>query len=801
MSGVLQEFRKFLVGTLRRRLVLGMATVHAILISLFILGSMIRQQSLLQGIKLEEAVALSQSLALSAAGWLASDDISGLQELVEAQRRYPEMVFAMLTDENGHIMASTDRPRIGSYLLDLPNEIRQVIFNDSVSIVDVAVPSMLGAKHVGWARIGIGQRQVTQRLAEISRHGSLYMLAAIAFGSLVAWLISVSFTRRLHAVQDTIGQVRSGVWSARSTIGGTDEAASIALEFNALLDMLDARDKELARSRGDLHKREELLSESQRIGQIGSWDWDATSDTIWWSEEYYRIFDLDPGAPMPQYLEHLDAYTPESKERLDAVVKHAMKTGEPYEVDLELARPNASTRWIAARGEAKRDDRGTIWGLRGTAQNITDRKLAEQELKRLTLQSEMILNSAGEGIFGTDSDGAILFMNAAAQSMLGFRMADILGKDSHALLHHTRADGRPYPPGECALHASLKSGTMLRRGDEVFWTADGRMIPVEYTSAPLLDGGSTIGAVTVFQDTAERKIAEKEIRALNENLEKRVKERTSDLRKKSDELRDSQAALMNIVEDLNMKAEELESANDRLQDLDRLKSLFIASMSHELRTPLNSIIGFSSILLNEWVGALTMEQKEDLAAILRSGKHLLALINDVIDVSKIEAGKMESIEEEFDISGTASEAAEAFSEEARRKDLVVDVKAISLQVFGDRRRLLQCLLNLVSNAVRYTDSGRIEIRIELVDGEKTLECSVSDTGIGIATDDLPKLFSPFVRIQFPRRSLVPGTGLGLYLVKKLTKEVLKGDVEVHSEYGRGSRFALKLPLAVWRRRI
>lgn len=799
MSGVLPAIRKILGGTLRRRLVVGMAAVHAIMISLFVMGSTIRLQSLLQGIKVEETVALSQSLAISAAGWLASDDISGLQELVEAQRRYPEMIFAMLADRDGRILASTDRQRIGSYLLDLPTDAHQVIFSHSISIVDVAVPALLGTEQVGWVRIGIGQRQVAEKLMEISRAGLLYLLAAIASGAIVAWLIGMQFTRRLHTIQDTMAEVRRGVRTARSTVEGTDEAASIASEFNAMLDMLDMRDRELATSQNDLHRRGELLGESQRIGQIGSWDWNSVSDTIWWSDEYCRIFNRNADEPTPNYQEHLDAYTPESKERLDAVVRRAMRTGESYEVDLELARPNAATRWIVARGEVKRNDQGIICGLRGTAQNITERKMAEQELKRMTLRYEMILNSAGEGIFGTDSDGSLLFMNAAAQSVLGLQMADILGKDSHALFHHTRADGTPYPLAECALHASLKSGMVSRRGDDIFWATDGRMIPVEYTSAPLLDGGSTIGAVIVFRDTTERKLAEEEIRALNENLEKRVKDRTSELRKKSDELRDSQAALMNIVEDLNEKAEELESANDRLKDLDRLKSLFIATMSHELRTPLNSIIGFSSILVNEWVGVLTTEQKDDVAAILRSGKHLLALINDVIDVSKIEAGKMESLEEEFDVSGVAFEAAEAISEDARKKSLVVDVKAMNLGVFGDRRRLLQCLLNLANNAVRYTDSGRIEISADLADEGETLELSVSDTGIGIAPDDLPKLFSPFVRIVLPRRPLVPGTGLGLYLVKKLAKEVLKGDIVVQSEYGKGSRFALRFPLAKWRR--
>ena len=139
------------------------------------------------------------------------------------------------------------------------------------------------------------------------------------------------------------------------------------------------------------------------------------------------------------------------------------------------------------------------------------------------------------------------------------------------------------------------------------------MFPVEHVNTPLIDHGLVVGAVVVFRDITERKQTEEEIRRLNEGLEKRVAERTADLQRTSEELKDSQMALMNIVEDLNEKTAELESANAKLQELDRLKSMFIASMSHELRTPLNSIIGFSSIMLNEWTGPLTAEQKENLA--------------------------------------------------------------------------------------------------------------------------------------------------------------------------------------------
>ncbi|MDD2853151.1 MAG: PAS domain S-box protein [Desulfuromonadaceae bacterium] len=126
--------------------------------------------------------------------------------------------------------------------------------------------------------------------------------------------------------------------------------------------------------------RERMLNESQRVGQVGGWDWDAVNDVIWWSDEYYRIYGLEPGTPPPNYQDHLRVYTPESAERLDAAVKRAMESGEPYEVDLELAGPTPTTRWIVARCEVKHDENGAIVGLRGTAHNITERKLAEEEL-------------------------------------------------------------------------------------------------------------------------------------------------------------------------------------------------------------------------------------------------------------------------------------------------------------------------------------------------------------------------------------------------------------------------------------
>ncbi|MBU0485307.1 MAG: response regulator [Proteobacteria bacterium] len=149
-----------------------------------------------------------------------------------------------------------------------------------------------------------------------------------------------------------------------------------------------ATEEALRRNEKALRIRETLLNESQRVGLVGGWDWDALSDTIWWSDEYYRIYGLEVGSPPPGYEEHLKVYTPESAARLDEAVKRAMELGESYEVDLELAKPTPITRWIVARCEVKRDEAGAICGLRGTAQNISERKKAEEQLRKLNEELE-----------------------------------------------------------------------------------------------------------------------------------------------------------------------------------------------------------------------------------------------------------------------------------------------------------------------------------------------------------------------------------------------------------------------------
>ncbi len=236
----------FLFMTLRGRLIVGVAVVHAVMMALFIVDLTARQRSMLLERQTEQAIALSRTLAVSAAGWIASDDLAGLQELVTAQQEEQELAFAILTDNTGKVLAHSVPAYRGKYLLDLPTGDVTATISKSEGLVDVISPAMLGKQRVGWARIGIGQKRAAEKLSRIITDGVLYAMLAILVGSLIAWMMGNRITRRLYAIQKTMDQIGAGNTGSRTNLQGQDEAAVIAAEFNAMLDRLAEREGALS---------------------------------------------------------------------------------------------------------------------------------------------------------------------------------------------------------------------------------------------------------------------------------------------------------------------------------------------------------------------------------------------------------------------------------------------------------------------------------------------------------------------------------------------------------------------------
>jgi signal transduction histidine kinase len=245
------------------------------------------------------------------------------------------------------------------------------------------------------------------------------------------------------------------------------------------------------------------------------------------------------------------------------------------------------------------------------------------------------------------------------------------------------------------------------------------------------------------------------------------------------------------------KSRELEAANRQLEAASRHKSEFLANMSHELRTPLNAIIGFSEVLQERMFGELNAKQAEYIEDILSSGRHLLSLINDILDLSKVEAGRMELQLGRFDLPSALDGALTLVRERATRHGITLDLAVDPRldDVVGDERKVRQVVLNLLSNAVKFTgEGGRVGVAAVRRDGE--VEVSVSDTGIGIAAEDQPAIFEEFRQVGSDYTRKREGTGLGLTLARKFV-ELHGGRIWVASEVGKGSTFAFTLPERPW----
>jgi PAS domain S-box-containing protein len=356
---------KYLFSTLRGRLIVGVAVVHALMMTLFIVDLTVRQRAMLLDRQAEEAIALSHALATSAAGWIAAYDISGLQELVEVQKRYPELLFAILVDEKGRVLANTDRSKTGLYLYDLPEEAKQTVFARSPALVDVAAPAVIQGRVVGWARVGIGQKSAGEKLAEITRSGIVYALGAIVLGSVIAWLMGRKISRRLYAVQETINKVQAGDQLARSSITGDDEAAMMAKEFNLMLDAVAERDAELRTS-------EEQFRAVVENSPVVVFSIDRNGVFTLSEGKGLKKLGIAPGEVVGKSVFELYAHNSKIISNFNRSLK-----GESFTTVDDEAGFSFETRWTHIR-----DDAGKVNRIVGVSVDVTERKQAVEELKK-----------------------------------------------------------------------------------------------------------------------------------------------------------------------------------------------------------------------------------------------------------------------------------------------------------------------------------------------------------------------------------------------------------------------------------
>jgi PAS domain S-box-containing protein len=375
---------------------------------------------------------------------------------------------------------------------------------------------------------------------------------------------------------------------------------------------------------------------------------------------------------------------------------------------------------------------------------------SKKQADTLARKNELILNSAGEGIFGVDIKGGCIFVNPAAAEMLGFKVEELIGQRIHNIIHQRPAHTSCEKSEECPIHLTLRDGLAHHKNEDIFWRKDGTPFPVEYSSTPIWDESDQLsGTVVTFNDITEHLRAEKD------------------------------RIIRQVAEQAN-----------------KAKSAFIAHMSHEIRTPMNAVLGCTQILLGEQP-SFSSRHVDLLQTIQRSGGHLLSLINDILDISKIEAGHVSRKETVFSLPNLLQEIQAVFRLSAENKGLRFFVyydETLPPYVQADEGRLRQVLVNLLGNAIKFTEQGSVVLRAHAdIIQNKTAEepeilhllFEVEDTGPGILQEDLGKIFIPFEQTSSGIRG--DGTGLGLSISSKLV-QLMGGRLTVESTPGQGSRF-------------
>ncbi len=408
------------------------------------------------------------------------------------------------------------------------------------------------------------------------------------------------------------------------------------------------------------------------------------------------------------------------------------------------------------------DEQGAPEFLEGTLEDISERRRAEAERRATERLLRDVFDFLPDPTLVIDRAGRVTAWNRAMEELTGVAAADILGKGDYEYALPFYGERRPILIDLVFLpldEFETKYAHIQRVGDRLAGEAympgmGGQQIFLAGTAGPLCDPeGNIIGAIEVIRDITERKQAE----------------------------------------------EELERAKDEAESANRSKSTFLANMSHELRTPLNAIIGYSEMLIEEAEDLGCADAVPDLQKIRAAGQHLLALINDILDLSKIEAGKMELYLEDFDVAQTVGEVASTVAPlvEKNANRLELDLAPGLGTMHADLMKVRQSLLNLLSNAAKFSHQGQITmaVRRESVGGQDWIVFRVSDTGIGMTPEQKARVFQPFTQADASSTRRYGGTGLGLTITKRFC-EIMAGEITLESEIGRGTTFAIRLPADV-----
>lgn len=498
----------------------------------------------------------------------------------------------------------------------------------------------------------------------------------------------------------------------------------------------------------DRVRLENQLAMAERTTAFGLFRWDAKTLTTTVSEASTSMLGLASNQTSVSVGDFLHIIHPDDGNLVRDMFTGAVANGAPFIKTVRVLHKDGQYRHFTAHGFPEFDDEKNVIGVSGVIDDITDDVEAQEALKVTEAHYRLIAEHAHDIFARHSPEGLLTFLSPAAEAILGVDPQIMIGQDIVKFVH---PDDQPSMREEIKkLGDTTDSVRLTFRIQHI----DGHFVWVEATVQAIYDkeSGKMVEAIAITRDISERKEYEQKLLDAREHAE---------------------------------------AAN-------RSKSTFLANMSHELRTPLNAIIGFSEILKREMFGPLGDGNYNDYAKLIfDSGSHLLDLINDILDMSKIEAGKMEISLEPINLEEIADTCLKLIEPKAAKKDqkllLVCDLSSERKTAMCDARATKQILLNLLSNAVKFTkENGTVQVKLQAT--PDAIEIIVEDDGVGIKTEDIPRLLKPFEQVVGQSSIAEEGSGLGLALTKSFC-ELQNGTFKLESEFGQGTRARVTLPIA------
>ncbi|MBL8485990.1 MAG: PAS domain S-box protein [Rhodocyclaceae bacterium] len=527
--------------------------------------------------------------------------------------------------------------------------------------------------------------------------------------------------------------------------------------------------------RRDLELSEHRLHLALEAANEGLWDWNLATDEIYLSPRYLELAGYRPGEVVADRAFVRSLVHPDDLERVRQAMENRLRDDSGHdEVEYRMLTRSGNVLWIAGKGRVvERDAGGRPLRYVGTIADISHRKAADERLRESEARYRFVAENAHDVIWTVDLDNRLVtYITPSVERLLGVKVEEIVGQNFLKTLLPESAERAAKGLGKTLGEIAAGQTHDLTRLIEVEHPhPDGRIVKVEMVINYVLDeAGHPVSLVGISRDITERKAAEAELRKYRQHLEELVAERTREL---------SQAK------------EVAEAAN-------RAKSTFLANMSHELRTPLNAIIGMTGLALRR---ATDPKQADQLQKVEGASHHLLGIISDILDISKIEADRLELEERDLELAPILDDTVAAVSSKALAKGLGLETSVepglAGRRFRGDPERLRQVLLNLVGNAVKFTERGRVSVRVREAAASglgSLLRFEVEDTGIGIPVEDQPRLFSAFEQADASPTRKYGGAGLGLAVSRAIVR-LMGGEIGVESTPGAGSVFWFTVRLA------